>query len=216
MHVYSYTHSFIHLFIFFFSVDMAHPDLLNKDRLWEFNEKKHYYPNMSFDISRSLVEGNKNQLGWHAWSKVITSLFSAIMGSVNQSFSYYNLKEKLHHMIKDLQKSTAPEATLQLMKAAGKYNHIMAKLAKLGAKIIKSGNLNYPKFINTEVLNNTYRIHCKYMSSDITRQELGRIQEDAHLLLDPILGRDFPHLELAVCRHNASMFLWTIQIYSTS
>ena len=124
-----YTHSFIHNF---FSVDMAHPDLLNDDRLWEFNEKRHHYLNMSFDISRSLVEGNKNQGGWHAWAKVITSLFSTIMGSVNQSFSYYNLKEKLHHMIKDLQKSTAPEAILQL-------------------------------------LNNTYRIHYKYICPPISQ-----------------------------------------------
>ena len=119
-------------------------------------------------------------------------------------------------MIKDLQKSTVPEATLQLIKATEKYDHIMAKLAKLGAKKIKSGNVNYPKFINTEVLNNTHRIHYKYMSSDIKRQELGRIQEDAHPFFDPILGGDSPNLELAVCRHDASMFLQTIQIYSTS
>ena len=110
----------------------------------------------------------------------------------------------------------APEATLLLMKVIEKYNHIMAKLAKLGAKKIKSGNINYPKFINTEVLNNKYRIHYKYMSSDITRQELGWIQKDIHSLLDPVLGRDFPDLELAVCRHNTLTFLQTIGIYSTS
>ena len=45
----------------FFSVDLAHPELLTEERLWELNEKKHHYINMSFDISRSLVEGNKNQ-----------------------------------------------------------------------------------------------------------------------------------------------------------
>ena len=55
---FTHIHSFIHNF---FSVDMVHPDLLNDDRLWEFNEKKHYYIYMSFDISRSLVEGNQNQ-----------------------------------------------------------------------------------------------------------------------------------------------------------
>ena len=31
----------------------------------------------------------------------------------------------------------APEATLQLMKATEKYDHIMAKLAKLGAEKIR-------------------------------------------------------------------------------
>ena len=54
------------------------------------------------------------------------------------------------------------------------------------------------------------------MSSNITRQELGRIQEEAHPLLDPVLGGDFPDLELAICRHNTSTFLHTIKIYSTS
>ena len=70
-------HTFIHSF--FFSVDMVHPNL-NNDRLWQFNDN---YVNMSFDISRSLVEGNKNQRGQHASAKVLNSLFSAIMGSVN-------------------------------------------------------------------------------------------------------------------------------------
>ena len=93
MHVNFYIHTYIHSFIHnFFSVDRVHPDLLNGDRLWEFNEK-------------NII----------AWAKVITSLFSAIMESVNQSFSYYNLKEKFHDMIKDLQKSMAPEATVELM-----------------------------------------------------------------------------------------------------
>ena len=102
------------------------------------------------------------------------------------------------------------------MKATEKYDHIMAKLAKLGVKKIKSGNVNYPKFINTEVLNTTCRIHYKYMSSDITRQKLERIQKETHPLLDPVLGGDFPDLEHAIHRHNTSMFLQTIQIYSTS
>ena len=138
------------------------------------------------------------------------------MGSVNQSFSYYDLKEELHNAIKHLQKSRAPEANLELMKTAEKYDNIMTKLVKLGAEKIKSGNISYPKFINTEVLNNTYRIHYKYVSSDITRQELGRIQEDAYPLLDPVLGRDIPDLDLAVRRHDARTFLWTIRMYSTS
>ena len=73
-----------------------------------------------------------------------------------------------------------------------KYDNIMTKLVKLGVEKIKSGNISYPKFINTEVLNNTYRIHYKYVSSNITRQELGRIQEDAYPLLDPVLGGRFP------------------------
>ena len=42
------------------------------------------------------------------------------MGSVNQSFSYYDLKEELHDAIKHLQKSQAPEATLELMKMTEK------------------------------------------------------------------------------------------------
>ena len=138
------------------------------------------------------------------------------MGSVNQSFSYYDLKEELHNEIKHLQKSRAPEATLELMKTTGKYDNIMTKLVKLGAEKIKSGNISYPKFINTEVLNNTSRIHYKYVSSDITRQELGRIQEDAYPLLDPVLGGDFPDLDLAVRRHDARTFLRTIRMYSTS
>ena len=99
----------------FFSVDLAHPELLTEEWLWELNEKKHHYINMSFDISRSLVEGNKNQQGRHSWAKVLTSLFSAIMANVNQSFSYYDLKEELHNAIKQLQRSRAPEATLELM-----------------------------------------------------------------------------------------------------
>ena len=138
------------------------------------------------------------------------------MGSVNQSFSYYDLKEELHNAIEHLQKSQAPEATLELMKMTEKYDNIMTKLVKLGAEKIKSGNISYPKFINTEVLNNTYRIHYKYVSSDITRQELGRIQEDACPLLDPVLGGDFPDLDLAVRRHDARTFLRTIHMYSTS
>ena len=67
---------------------------------------------MSFDIARSLIEGNKNQRGWHVWAKVLAALFHTTMASVNQSFSYYDLKEQLHHTIKNLQKSTAPEATM--------------------------------------------------------------------------------------------------------
>ena len=77
-------------------------------------------------------------------------------------------------------------------------------------------HISHPKFINTEILNNTYRIHYKYLSSDITRQELGRIQEDAYPLLDPVLGGDFPDLDLTVRRHNARTFLQTIRMYSTS
>ena len=164
---------------------------------------------MSFDISRSLVEGNKNQQGWHAWAKVLTSLFSAVMASVNQLFSYYDLKEELHDAIKQLQKSKAPEATLELMKMTEKYDNIMTKMVKLSAEKIKSGNISYPKIINTEVLNNTYRIHHKYISSDITRQELGRIQEDAYPLLYPVL-------DLAVRHHNARTFLQIVHMYSTS
>ena len=80
------------------------------------------------------------------------------MGSVNQSFSYYDLKEELHDAIKHLQKSWALEATLELMKTTEKYDNIMTKLVKLGAEKIKSDNISYPKFINTEVLNNTYRM----------------------------------------------------------
>ena len=138
------------------------------------------------------------------------------MGSVNQSFSHYDLKEELHDAIKHLQKSQAPEATLELMKMTEKYDNIMTKLVKLGAEKIKSGNISYPKFINTNILNNTYRIHYKYVSSDITRQELGRIQEDAYHLLDPVLGGDFPDLDLTVRRHDARTFLQTIRMYSTS
>ena len=138
------------------------------------------------------------------------------MTSVNQSFSYYDLKEELHNAIKQLQKSRAPEATLELMKTTEKYNDIMTKLVKLGAEKLKSGNISYPKIINTEVLNNTYRIHYKYISSDITRQELGRIQEDAYLLLDPVLRGDFPDLDLTVRCHNARTFLQTVRMYSTS
>ena len=138
MHVTIFTHSFIH----FFSVDLAHPELLTEERLWELNEKKHHYINMSFDISGSPVEGNKNQQGRHAWAKVLTLLFSAVMGSVNQSFSYYDLKEELHNAIKHLQKSWAPEATLELMKMTEKYDNIMTKLVKLGAEKIKSGNIS--------------------------------------------------------------------------
>ena len=131
---------------------------------------------------------------------------------MNQSFSYYDLKEELHNAIKHLQRSWAPEVTLELMKTTEKYDNIMTKLVKLGAEKIKSGNITYPKFINTEVLNNTHRIHYKYVSSDITRQELGRIQEDAHPLLDPVLGGDLPDLDLTVRRHDARTFLWTIRI----
>ena len=171
---------------------------------------------MSFDISRSLAEGNKNQQGWHVWDKVLTLLFSAIMTSVNQSFSYYDLKEELHDAIKQLQKSWAPEATLELMKMTEKYDNIMTKLVQLGAEKIKSSNISYPKIINTEVLNNTYRTHYKYISSDITRQELGRIQEDAYPLLDPVLRGDFPDLDLAVRCHDARTFLRTVRMYSTS
>ena len=40
---FTHIHSLIHNF---FSVDMGHPDLLNDDRLWEFNEKKHHYLNV--------------------------------------------------------------------------------------------------------------------------------------------------------------------------
>ena len=207
-------HTLIHSV--FFPVDLAHPELLMEERLWELNEKKHHYINMSFDISRSLVEDNNNQRGQHAWAKVLTSLFSAVMASVNQSFSYYYLKEELHNAIKQLQKSQAPEATLELMKMTEKYDNIMTMLVQLGAEKIKSGNISYPKIINTEVLNNTYRIHYKYISSDITRQELGRIQEDTYPLLDPVLGGDFPDLDLAVRCHDARTFLRTVHMYSTS
>ena len=102
------------------------------------------------------------------------------------------------------------------MKTTEKYNNTMTKLVKLGVEKIKSGNISYPKFINTEVLNNTYRIHYKYVSSDITRQELGRIQEDAYPLFDPVLRGDFPELDLAVRRHDTRTFLQTICMYSTS
>ena len=119
--MYECVSTFTHIHSFgFFSVDLAHPELLTEKQLWELNEKKHHYINMSFDISRTRVEGNKNQQGQHAWAKVLTSLFSAVMGSVNQSFSYYDLKEELHDAIKHLQKSQAPEATLELMKMTEK------------------------------------------------------------------------------------------------
>ena len=146
----------------------------------------------------------------------LTLLFSAVKASVNQSFSYYDLKEELHDAIKHLQKSQAPEATLEFMKMTEKYNNIMTKLVKLGVEKIKHGNISYPKIINTAVLNNTYRIHYKYVSSDITRQELGRIQEDTYPLLDSVLGGDFPDLDLAVRCHDARTFLRTIHMYSTS
>ena len=64
-------------------------------------------------------------------------------------------------MIKNLQKSAALDSTLQLMEKTQKYDDIMAKLGKLSAEKIKSGNVKYPKFINIEVLNNTYQIHYK-------------------------------------------------------
>ena len=72
---------------------MVHLDLMTDDKLWQFTEEKHEYINMSFDIAGSLVEGNKNQRGHHVWAKVLTSLFHAIMASVNQSVSYYDLKD---------------------------------------------------------------------------------------------------------------------------
>ena len=59
MNACQHLHTFIHSF--FFSVDLAHPELLTEERLWELNEKKHHYINMSFDISRSLVEGNNKK-----------------------------------------------------------------------------------------------------------------------------------------------------------
>ena len=67
MNACQHLHTFIHSF--FFSVDLAHPELLTEKQLWELNEKKHHYINLSFDISRTRVECNKNQ-GRHAWAKV--------------------------------------------------------------------------------------------------------------------------------------------------
>ena len=86
------------------------------------------------------------------------------------------------------------------------YNSTMQKLNELGAKAICQGDPGYPKYFNCEVFNNTYRVHYKYMSSNITKTELSQIQEEAYPLEDPILEGDAPDPEKAVLRHDAHRF----------
>ena len=78
--------------------------------------------------------------------------------------------------------------------------------------MIHQGHPGYLKYFNCEVFNNTYRVHYKYMSSNITKTELSQIQ--AYPLEDPVLEGDAPDLEKAVLRHDAHRFQRTLQEYN--
>ena len=74
----------------------------------------------------------------------------------------------------------------------------MGVLGKVGAEAIKQGENNYPEYIYAEMYNNTYHVHYKYISCDISKTELGQIQGEAYQVVDPFLGGDYPDFEKAV------------------
>ena len=172
--------------------------------------------NLGFNIARSLIEGNRNQHGHHAWGQLLWELYHTAVQSVNKSFCYYNMKEKLRRDIKRLSQSKDPSATTELMEVSTNYDEYMGVLGEIGAEAIKQGESSYPEYIHAEMYNNTYHVHYKYISSDINKTELGQIQEEAYAVVDPVLGGDYPDLEKAVCRHDAWVFPRTLQQYNNS
>ena len=188
------------------SVALTHPDLLDSTKQWEYEEKKMKHMNMGFHLAPSLIEGNKNQRGRHAWGLLLWDIFHNVNQCINECFRLYNVKEDLKKQIKILSKSQHKDATMELMAASKDYDSTMQKLNELGTEAICQGDPGYLKYFNCEVFNNTYRVHYKYMSIDITKTELSQIQEEAYHLEDPVLEGDAPDLEKAMLRHDARRF----------
>ena len=195
---------------------MTYPDLLESTKQWQYEEKKIECMNMGFHLAHSLIEGNKNQRGRHAWGLLLWDIFHNVNQCINQCFCLYNVKEDLKKQMKILSKSQHKDATLRLMAASKDYNSTMQKPNELGAEVICQGDPGYPKYFNYEMFNNTCHVHYRYMSSNITKIELSQIQEEAYLLEDPILEGDSPDLEKAILRHNACRFQRTLQEYNNS
>ena len=194
------------------SVALTYPDLLDSPKQWEYEEKKMKHMNMSFHLACSLIEGNKNQRGQHAWGLLLWDIFHNVNQCINECFCLYNVKEDLKKQIKILSKSQHKDAAMELVATSKDYDSTMQKLNELGAEVICQGDPGYWKYFNCEVFNNTYRV--QYMSRDITKTELSQIQEEAFPLEDPILEGDAPDLEKAVLRHDAHRFQRTLQEYN--
>ena len=80
-----------------------------------------------------------------------------------------------------------------------KYDEYMGVLSEVGVEVNKQGESNYLEYIHAEMYNNTYHVHYKYISCDISKTELGQIQEEAYPVVDPVLSGNYPDLEKAVC-----------------
>ena len=66
---------------------------------WLLNKKKAEVLNIQFDLGKSLVQGNKNQIGRKAWSAMLERIANDVFDYINHSFSIkknvQNLKAKI-------------------------------------------------------------------------------------------------------------------------
>ena len=76
------------------SVGSTYPELIVPERLWEYEEKWLEMMNLGFNIACSLIKGNRNQCGCHAWGQLLWELCCTAVQSVNKSFCYYDMKKK--------------------------------------------------------------------------------------------------------------------------
>ena len=97
------------------------------------------------------------------------------------------MKEKLRRDIKHLSQSKDPSATTELMEVSTKYDEYMGVLDEVGVEAIKQGESNYPEYIHAEMYNNTYHVHYKYISCDISKTELSRFKRRPTQLLAVII-----------------------------
>ena len=61
------------------------------------------------------------------------------------------------------------------MEVSTKYDEYMGVLDEVAAE-----------YVHAEMYNNTYHVHYKYISCDISKTELGQIQEEAYPVIDPV------------------------------
>ena len=154
------------------------------------NKKKAEILNLQFDLGKSLVQGNTNQIGWKAWSGKLDQIANDVFDYVNHSFSLMKNVENLKAKIVQghAKKSNTPEPLRSLERQYHKT------LDKLNGTLLKTVEVkDFPpvdcaRFFNFTMHYNTFRIHYNYLSTDMEEIQLSHIHLGAFLYMIQFLG----------------------------
>lgn len=171
----------LHYLIFNFVLPgrRSYPHLAEDKELdWVLSKKKIAIVNMQFGLSRSFIEGNRNQVGRAAWDAVVSKLVSLCFDHIDMNLSLYRLRESMEDQIEVLTQTVSQLNIDMVDKLSKKVDKITNKLKKFTVKgLFPSAEL--PPKLNHFVHNNTFRIHSNYMSTEIPNAALSALHVEA-------------------------------------